>query len=285
MIDAFRRNKSFQVAGLISPAAFWLTVFFLAPLAIMLAYSFARRGTYGGVVWELNVEQYLRFVDPLYLQIFWRSAWIALLTTAVCLLVGYPFAFFIARQPSSRRNPMLLLIMIPFWTNFLIRTYAWILILRTEGLINTVLTTLGLINEPLTLLYTEGAVVLGLVYGYLPFMVLPLYASVEKFDFSLVEAAFDLGANEVRAFWRVVLPQTMPGVIAGCILVFIPSIGAFVTPDILGGAKTVMIGNLVQQQFLTSRDWPFGSAISFILMVIVSLAIVVYFRTTEEDER
>lgn len=285
MIDAFRRNKSLQVAGLISPAAFWLTVFFLAPLAIMLAYSFARRGTYGGVVWELNVEQYLRFVDPLYLQIFWRSAWIAILTTLVCLLVGYPFAFFIAQQPSSRRNPMLLLIMIPFWTNFLIRTYAWILILRTEGLINTVLTGLGLINEPLTLLYTEGAVVLGLVYGYLPFMVLPLYASIEKFDFSLVEAAFDLGADEVRAFWRVVLPQTMPGVIAGCILVFIPSIGAFVTPDILGGAKTVMIGNLVQQQFLTSRDWPFGSAISFILMVIVSLAIVVYFRTTEEDQR
>lgn len=285
MIDAFRRSKSLQVTGLIAPAAFWLTVFFLAPLAIMLAYSFARRGIYGGVVWELNVEQYLRFVDPLYLQIFWRSAWIAILTTVVCLLVGYPFAFFIARQPSSRRNPLLLLIMIPFWTNFLIRTYAWILILRTEGLVNTVLTTLGLINEPLTLLYTEGAVVLGLVYGYLPFMVLPLYASIEKFDFSLVEAAFDLGANEVRAFWRVVLPQTMPGVIAGCILVFIPSIGAFVTPDILGGAKTVMIGNLVQQQFLTSRDWPFGSAISFILMVIVSLAIVVYFRTTEEDER
>lgn len=285
MIDAFRRSKSLQVTGLIAPAAFWLTVFFLAPLAIMLAYSFARRGIYGGVVWELNVEQYLRFVDPLYLQIFWRSAWIAILTTVVCLLVGYPFAFFIARQPSSRRNPLLLLIMIPFWTNFLIRTYAWILILRTEGLINTVLTTLGLIHEPLTLLYTEGAVVLGLVYGYLPFMVLPLYASIEKFDFSLVEAAFDLGANEVRAFWRVVLPQTMPGVIAGCILVFIPSIGAFVTPDILGGAKTVMIGNLVQQQFLTSRDWPFGSAISFILMVIVSLAIVVYFRTTEEDER
>ncbi len=285
MIDAIRRNRPLQVTGLIFPAAFWLVVFFLAPLAIMLAYSLARRGTYGGVVWDWNVEQYLRFFDPLYLQIFFRSIWIAVLTTVICLIMGYPFAYFIARQPRRRRNPLLLLIMIPFWTNFLIRTYAWILILRTEGLINTVLVSLGLISKPLTLLYTESAVILGLVYGYLPFMVLPLYASIEKLDFSLVEAAFDLGADEVRAFLRVVLPQTMPGVIAGCILVFIPSIGAFVTPDILGGAKTVMIGNLIQQQFLTSRDWPFGSAVSFILMVIVTLAIVVYFRTTEEEQR
>lgn len=285
MIDTIRRNRSLQITGLIFPAAVWLAVFFLAPLVIMLVYSFGRRGTYGGVVWDWNVEQYLRFLDPLYLQIFFRSVWIAVLTTVICLVVGYPFAYFIARQPGRRRNPLLLLIMIPFWTNFLIRTYAWILILRTEGLVNTVLLSLGLVNQPLTLLYTEGAVILGLVYGYLPFMVLPLYASVEKLDFSLIEAAFDLGANEVRTFLRVVLPQTMPGVIAGCILVFIPSIGAFVTPDILGGAKTVMIGNLVQQQFLTSRDWPFGSAVSFILMVIVTLAIVVYFRTTEEEQR
>ncbi|RME45580.1 MAG: ABC transporter permease [Chloroflexi bacterium] len=285
MIKAIRRNRSLQIASLIFPSAFWLVVFFLAPLGIMLLYSFGRRGTYGGVVWDWNVQQYLRFVDPLYLQIFFRSVWIAVLTTVICLVVGYPFAFFIARQPARRRSPLLLLVMIPFWTNFLIRTYAWILILRTEGLVNTVLLSLGLISQPLTLLYTSGAVILGLVYGYLPFMVLPLYASIEKFDFSLVEAAFDLGANEVRAFLRVVLPQTMPGVIAGCILVFIPSIGAFVTPDILGGAKTVMIGNLVQQQFLTSRDWPFGSAVSFILMLIVTLAIVVYFRTTEEELR
>ncbi len=285
MIKAIRRNRSLQIASLIFPSAFWLVVFFLAPLGIMLLYSFGRRGTYGGVVWDWNVQQYLRFVDPLYLQIFFRSIWIAVLTTMICLVIGYPFAFFIARQPARRRSPLLLLVMIPFWTNFLIRTYAWILILRTEGLVNTVLLSLGLISQPLTLLYTSGAVILGLVYGYLPFMVLPLYASIEKFDFSLVEAAFDLGANEVRAFLRVVLPQTMPGVIAGCILVFIPSIGAFVTPDILGGAKTVMIGNLVQQQFLTSRDWPFGSAVSFILMLIVTLAIVVYFRTTEEELR
>lgn len=285
MINAIRRNKSLQVAGLIFPAAFWLAVFFLVPLAIVLGYSFARRGTYGGVVWEWNIEQYLRFVDPLYIEIFVRSAWIAVLTTVLCLIIGYPFAYYIARQPNQRRGPLLLLVVIPFWTNFLIRTYAWILILRTEGLVNGVLMGIGLINEPLTLLYTEGAVVLGLVYGYLPFMILPLYASIEKFDFSLVEAAFDLGANEIRAFFRIVLPLTAPGVIAGCILVFIPSIGAFVTPDILGGAKTVMIGNLVQQQFLTSRDWPFGSAVSFILMAIVTLAIVVYFRTTEEDQR
>lgn len=282
MIDAIRRHKSLQVSALLSPSAFWLVIFFLVPLFIMLVYSFGRRGTYGGVVWDWNVQQYLRFLDPLYIEIFARSVWIAVVNTVVCLVIGYPFAFFVAQQPHRRRGVLLLLIVIPFWTNFLIRTYAWILILRTEGLINTVLISLGLIGEPLTLLYTEGTVVLGLVYGYLPFMVLPLYASIEKLDFSLVEAAFDLGANEIRAFLRVVLPLTMPGVVAGCILTFIPSIGAFVTPDILGGAKTVMIGNLVQQQFLSSRDWPFGAAVSFILMVIVTLGIVVYFRSAEE---
>lgn len=285
MLEAFRRNTNLQVGGMLFPAAFWLIVFFLAPLAIMLVYSFAQRGTYGGIEFTWNIRQYIRFFDPLYIQIFLRSTWIAVLTTVVCLLVGYPFAFFVAQQPRRYRNALLLLIVVPFWTNFLIRTYAWILILRTEGLINTALLSIGVINEPLTLLYTEFAVVLGLIYGYLPFMILPLYASIEKLDMRLVEAAFDLGANEVRAFTRVVLPLTMPGLIAGCILVFIPSIGAFVTPDILGGAKTVMIGNLVQQQFLTARDWPFGSAISFILMLIVTLAIVVYFRTTEEEHR
>lgn len=285
MLESIRRNKTLQIGGLLFPAAFWLVVFFLLPLVIILIYSFGRRGTYGGVEFEWTIQQYVRFFDPLYVQIFLRSTWIAVLTTVVCLVVGYPFAFFVAQQEPRIRNPLLLLVVIPFWTNFLIRTYAWILILRTEGLINTALLGLGVVDQPLPLLYNEFAVVVGLIYGYLPFMILPLYASIEKLDMSLVEAAFDLGADEFRAFRRIVLPLTMPGVIAGCILVFIPSIGAFVTPDILGGAKTVMIGNLVQQQFLTSRDWPFGSAISFILMLIVTLAIVLYFQTTEEDER
>jgi spermidine/putrescine transport system permease protein len=169
--------------------------------------------------------------------------------------------------------------MIPFWTNFLVRTYAWMIILRDKGLINSLLTQTGIITKPLPLLFNQNAVILGLFYGYLPFMVLPLYASIEKLDFSLVEAAQDLGANSFVAFRRVVLPLTMPGVVAGAIITFIPSIGAYVTPDLLGGAKAMMIGNLLQQQFLEVRDWPFGSAVGVILMATVLLATMLYFRT------
>jgi spermidine/putrescine transport system permease protein len=209
------------------------------------------------------------------------SVWLALLTTVICLVVGYPFAFVIARSPRRWRNALLVLVLIPFWTNFLVRTYAIMLLLRADGLINNALQWLGLIDRPLSLLFTPFAVVLGLVYGYLPFMILPIYASIEKFDFTLVEAAQDLGANAWHVFWRVLLPLTLPGVLAGSILVFIPSVGAFVTPDLLGGGKVVMIANLINQQFLTVRHWPFGSAISFVLMAIVLAATMLYFRIGE----
>lgn len=187
-----------------------------------------------------------------------------------------------ARVPRRWRNALLVLVMVPFWTNFLVRTYAIMLLLRNEGLINSALRWLGIVEQPVTMLFTTFAVVLGLVYGYLPFMILPLYASIEKFDFTLVEAAQDLGANTWQVFTRVMLPLTMPGVVAGSILVFIPSVGAFVTPDLLGGGKVVMIGNLIQQQFLTVRHWPFGSAVSFVLMAVVLISTMAYFRVGGE---
>ncbi len=203
------------------------------PLLIVLLYSFLERGTYGGITWEFTLRNYQRVTSELYLGVVWRSIWLALITTVACLLIGYPLAFFIATSSSRWRNALLLLVIIPFWTNFLVRTYAWIVLLRTEGVFNVALQSTQLIDEPLTLLFTPFAVTVGLIYGYLPFMILPLYATMERFNFSLAEAAQDLGANDLRTFFRVVLPLTMRGVIAGSLLVFIPAVGAFVTPDIL----------------------------------------------------
>jgi spermidine/putrescine transport system permease protein len=277
--ERMRRSKNFQILALLSPSAAWLLVFFLLPLVMVLLVSLGKRGPYGGVVYQWNLDNYIRFIDRIYVKIFLRSVWMATANTFLCLLFGYPFAYFIARQPKRWRNVLLLLVMIPFWTNFLVRTYAWMVILRDKGLINSLLMQIGIIAQPLPLLFNQNAVILGLFYGYLPFMVLPLYASIEKLDFSLVEAAQDLGANSLIAFRRIVLPLTMPGIVAGAIITFIPSVGAYVTPDLLGGAKAMMIGNLLQQQFLEVRDWPFGSAVGFILMVTVLLATMLYFRT------
>jgi spermidine/putrescine transport system permease protein len=278
-ITPVRGRERVQLATLIGPASLYLLFFFVVPLGIVFVYSFLKRGAYGQLIWEFTLGNYVRVFDPLYLSIFWRSLLLALAATIGCLLLAYPFAYYIARRPSARtRNLLLVMVMIPFWTNFLIRTYAWRVILGGDGPINSFLMWTGLINEPLKLLFTDTAVLLGLIYGYLPFMVLPLYAAIERLDFSLMEAASDLYANGFQSFRKVLLPLSMPGVIAGSILVFIPSLGAFVTPDLLGGAKTVMIGNLIQSQFLTARDWPFGSAISMILMAAVLAATLVYFR-------
>ena len=245
------------VPWLIVPPAAALLVFFLMPLLVVLAVSFASRGTYGGIEWTLTVSNYTSILDPLYLRIFWRSLWIAVASSAICLVIGFPLAYAIAGAPKRWQGALLLLVIIPFWTNFLVRTYAWMFILRTEGLLNTALISAGLIDQPLNLLYTDGAVLLGLVYGYLPFMVLPLYAALERLDPALIEAAWDLYASPVRIFTRIILPLSKPGIIAGCLLVFIPSLGAYVTPDLLGGARTLMIGNLIQHQYLVVRDWPF----------------------------
>jgi len=263
---------------LILPGAFYLLTFFAFAVGIIAVISFLKRGPYGGIRWVFVLENYQRALDPLYMQIILISLWIALVTTVLCLLIGYPVAYAMARAPARWRNALLILTMIPFWTNFLVRTLALMFVLRSDGPINGLLMALGLVQEPLSLLFTQNAVILGLVYGELPFMILPLYATLERFDFSLVEAAHDLGANEWHAFRRVIWPLTLPGVLAGSTLVFIPSVGAFITPDLLGGAKTIMIGNVIQYQFLTVRHWPFGSALSLILMAMVLAATMIYLR-------
>lgn len=260
-------------------------IFFFIPLLMVLAVSFASRGPDGGVEWTISLTNYAHLVDPLYFRIYGRSILLALATTALCLLLGFPLAYSIARAPIRWQGLWLLLVMIPFWTNFLVRTYAWIFILRTEGLMNTLLINLGLTTQPIELLYTDWSILIGLVYAYLPFMILPLYAAMERLDWSVVEAAWDLYATGWFVFWRVVLPLTKPGVVAGCIFVFIPSLGAFITPDLLGGAKTMMVGNLIQHEYLVMRDWPLGSAISFVLMALVLLAAMAYFKTDGRLDR
>jgi spermidine/putrescine transport system permease protein len=298
------------------PAGFYLLIFFIIPNIIVLVVSLGERSRLGTVTYppldftNLGVyfDDYARFFSRIggqfiYLRIFGRSVMLALANTAICLGLGYPFAYWIARQPARNRYLYVFLVMIPFWTNFLVRTYAWMLILRDSGLINNFWTlTLhqqavaladkgqffswlaGVTESKLPLLFNTRAVLLGLFYGYLPFMILPLYANLERLDWSLLEAAADLGANRFRSVVRVLIPLTMPGIAAGSVIVFIPSLGAYVTPDLMGGAKVSLIGNLLQQQFMTVRDWPFGSAIGFILMAIMLLAIVVYFRVSEGEE-
>jgi len=252
----------------LAPAVFVMIALFVVPLLITLAYSFLTRGPYGGVFTPWTFENYQRALDPLYLVILWRSVWLAAVSTLFCLILAFPVALYIAR---AERNKALLLnlVMLPFWTSFLIRLYSWMFLLRDTGLINTLLEGLHAIRAPLPLLFNDGAVVLGLVYGFLPFMVLPLYATLEKLDPALLDAAFDLGATPWIALWRVVVPLSRSGIAAGCILVFIPCLGAYLTPDLMGGGKTVMLGNLIQSQFTAARDWPFGAAISLLLMLLV----------------
>jgi spermidine/putrescine transport system permease protein len=261
----------------------WLTmaVLFAAPFAIVLAYSFLTRGVFGGIEMPWTTESYQRLVDPLYLTILWRSFVMALAATVLCLLLAFPAALFISRA-TGRKNLYLQLVMLPFWTSFLVRTYAWIFLLRDTGLFNTGLQALGIIHSPLPLLYNDGAVLLGLVYGYLPFMVLPIYATLERLDPALVEAAADLGARPLTTVFRIVVPLARPGIVAGSVLVFIPCLGAYLTPDLLGGGRTVLVGNLVQNQFTTARDWPFGSAVSIALMTLVTVLLVIFLRRESE---
>ena len=281
-----RKHPSMQAWLLLIPAGGWLFVFFLAPLAIVLVYSFLERGTYGGVEWTFTVENFQRVFDMLYFGTFLNSAKIAFMTTVIAMLVGYPIAYFIATRPQKMRGTLLMMLMIPFWTNFLIRTYAWLTLLRTNtGLINVTLMNLGIIKDPLPLFGNTFSIVLGLVYGWLPDMILPIYAALDRLDHSLVEAAEDLYASGWKTFIRVIFPLSLPGVVAGSMLVFIPSLGAFVTPAILGGGKTLMIGNIISNQFLAAHDWPFGSALSMLMMAFMLIATLIYFRSSSAEDR
>ena len=276
LLGLLSRRPGVESASLLAPGTLWLLLFFALPMLLMLAYSFMPKGLYGGVDPGFTLEHYRRFLDPLYLQVLWRTVLWAGAATLVCLLLGYPVAWVISR--SRHRNLLLFLIVLPFWTSFLVRTFALIFLLRDTGLVNSLLLRLGLVTEPVTLLYTPFAVLAGLVYGFLPFMVLPIYASLEKLDPALLEAAEVLGARPRSRFLRVTLPLSLPGVIAGCLLVFVPALGSFITSDLLGGARRVMIGNLVQNQFTSARNWPFGSAVSFALMALVLVAVMISLR-------
>jgi spermidine/putrescine transport system permease protein len=272
----------------IAPALAIIGFFMVAPLGLMAYVSLLQKGVNGGVVWDLHTtEAYVNFIferdldDSLiintdYLQIFARSFGLSLLTAVLALAIGFPTALYMAMQPEGRRNLLIFLVTIPFWTNLLVRNYAWILLLRNSGLVENLLRWLGLSDQPLGLLYTPYAVSIGLTYSYLPFMVLPIYASLEKMDSRLIEAAFDLGADRRRALLRVILPLAAPGIAAGCVLVFVPALGAYVTPELLGGGKSMMIGNLIQGQFGAARNWPFGAALAFALLAIVLLAMMIY---------
>jgi spermidine/putrescine transport system permease protein len=266
----------------LAPTGFVLASLFVAPMLIIFMYSLLMRGAYGGVTNRWTVENYIRLFDPLYGVILLRTLALSAVATLLCLALGFPLALFIARS-AKRKNLYLQLVMIPFWTSFLVRTYAWMFLLRDTGLINSSLLALGIIREPLPLLYNNGAVLIGLVYSYLPFVVLPLFATLERMDESLLEAAADLGARPLEIVTRVVIPLCAPAFRAGAVLVFIPCLGAYLTPDLLGGGKTVMAGNLIQNQFTTARDWPFGSAVSLILMAIVLALLFLSMRTQSED--
>ncbi len=280
------RRERTTLRVLLGPGLFWLIFFFALPLLLIVIYSFLDRGKFGGIVWNFQLENYIRFADILYIRIFIRSFYIALITTLICLLIGYPMAYWMVKQPARKRNTYLLLIILPFWTNFVIRTYAWRMLLARQGQINQFLIALNIIQEKdaQTLLNTNGAVILGLVYVWVVAMILACFASLSGLDRSLLEAAQDLFANPRKTFLKVTLPLTMPGIISGSILVFVPSFGAFVIPDMLGGGKADMIGNLIAQTFGEASNWPFGSAISAILMIVMLFGTLLYFRSLRSKE-
>jgi spermidine/putrescine transport system permease protein len=278
LLKRLEEDPTTQGIALISPTFIYLFLFMILPLLLVVVLSVMTRGPYGNVVYRLNLGNYIRLADSLYLRILLYSLWTAGLTTIFTILIGYPLAYYIARAPRNQRSILLFLILVPFWTNFIIRIYAWIMILRTEGILNTLLMNLGIIKVPLEMLYTPTAVLIGMVYEFLPFMVLPLYTSLEKIENAQLEAAADLGARPWRVFSRITFPLSIPGMVAGSILVFIPAMGMFVVPDLMGGAKTILVGNLIRNQFLTARDWPFGAAASMLLLILTLLVTLYYTR-------
>lgn len=278
----FHHHPQFKAWALLGPGLTWLVVFFIAPIIMMFGYSFMQRNDYGGVEFGFTLEHYQRFADPLYLAILGRTVVDAIICTVACLLLGFPVAYAIARG-GRFRNVLMFLVVLPFWTSFLVRTFAMIFLMRDTGLINSLLIKAGLTEDGISMLYTPFAVMIGLIYGFLPFMILPIYASLEKLDLALLEAAEVLGARPMARFFRVTLPLSMPGVVAGSLLVFIPALGSFLTSDLLGGAKEILIGNLVQNQFTSARNWPFGSAASFVMMALVLAAVMFYLRVRDAD--
>ncbi|MEM1197711.1 MAG: ABC transporter permease [Pseudomonadota bacterium] len=295
-LEAAERQEAKRRWLLLTPALVILLLAASGPLLIVLTYSFLKPGDYGGVIWQFSTEAWFNvflqedifeetvtFSDA-HLSIFWRSVRLSLGTTLMALLIGFPTAYFMATRPASSRDLWLFLITIPFWTNLLIRTFAIMEVIRNEGIINSILIGIGIIDTPIQMMFTDFAIMLGMLYVYLPLMVLPIYASMEKLDFRLVEAGYDLYATRWRVLKRVIFPLVKPGVIAGSILVFIPSLGAYVTPRVLGGGKNLMLGNLIELQFGQGRNWPLGAALSITLLAIVMIALLAYVRNVSRQE-
>ncbi len=289
MIEKLRQSERLQGTLLILPTLLWMTALLVIPLLLTLVTSFGDRTPDGNVIYTFTLNNYLRLIgfteqgfDNLYLNIIGRSLWLALETTVFVILLAYPLSYYVARAPIKRRNTLLFMILVPLWTNFIIRIYAWVMILRTQGVLNSLIgLVVGLVGgnfKPFDFYPSQGAVLVGMVYEFLPFMILPIYTSLEKIEPSLYEAAADLGANAARTFWRITLPLSMPGVVAGTILVFIPVIGTFVVSDIMGGRQVILVGNLIQRQFLDARDPAFGSAASVFLMALTLLVTLYYTR-------
>jgi spermidine/putrescine transport system permease protein len=266
------------------PLVAWLVLFVVAPTIMLVVVSFADRDSLGRVVYEFRWENYTRAFDWVWTKVLLNSMWYAFLTTVICMAVGYPVAYFIGRAPERWRGLLLTLVMIPFWTSFLIRTYAWIAILSRDGLLNGLLLASGLVSEPLNLLYSPFAIVLGLVYNFLPFMILPIYTSVEKLDNAMIEAAHDLGADPLRAFSQIIIPLTRPGIAAGALLVFVPSIAMFAITTLMGGGTNPTIGEVIFKQFTSGRNQPFGAALGTILLLIFILALWLTHKDRDEGE-
>lgn len=279
-------RRRFQLGLLLGPVTLFLLVFFMVPLGIMVVTSFLAPGLYGGVEWSFYPDNFGRILgfanpefeeyDPVYIGIFLRSLKIAALTVVCTLAVCYPAAFHISRLPDKWKNFCLFLITLPFFSSLIVRLFVWVMILRPTGLINETLISAGLVGRPLEMIYTDGAIILGMVYVFIPFMFMPVYASIEKLDWRLVQASLDLGAGPVRTFFRIILPLTAPGIVGGSVIVFIPALGNFVVPAVLGGAKVMMLGNLIEAQFLSARNWPFGSALAMMVMAVMLVLLVAY---------
>lgn len=273
-----KEKKKFDPAFLVmvGPVSGWMLLFVLIPFIYIVVISFMKRSTYGGVEMEFTIQNILQVFDPAYLKVFGVSVIYALITTLLCILIGYPFAYFVAKKSEIQKTVIMALVMVPFMISSLIRLFAWINLLRRDGAINRFFMAVGLIHEPLQMVYNNVGAVIGLTYTLLPFMILPLYSSIEKLDKSLLEACSDLGAKPVEAFLRVTLPLTMPGIFAGTIMTFIPTLGLFFVIDLMGGSKILVMGSLIRNEFITAKDWPLGAALSLFLIIITLILVKLY---------
>lgn len=271
-------------AATAGPVSIWMIIFVMLPLIYILVISFMTRNVYGGIDYNFTLENYKELLQPLYLNVIWKSLKLAFLTTVVCLLIGYPLAYWIASKPSKTSAKLLMLVMIPYWTSSLVRLYSLNLMAMPNGFLNVFLMKLNIISEPLDILYSDTMVVFGLLTAMLPFSVLPLYSSIEKLDKSLIEASKDLGANSITTFRKVTIPQTMPGIVGCVLLVFIPSLGMYYVPEMLGGGKVMLIGTLVKNQFLVTKNWPFGASLAILLIMITLAMMWIYTRVGKLDD-